>query len=248
MTSPLKNVCALWAEEIDLCSPCDSGYNFQADRIDDALALASDLLFELSGRQFPGSCQDRVRPICGACGCLSIREREARAFENRVWLGNDPKVYLHSALTQVDEVVIDGEVVDPDNYRIDAHRWLVRTDGERWPCNGSLVNADSYFEVTFTYGVDPPIAGVRAASRLACELALACDPETTGECSLPQRVVSVVREGLSFELIDPQEFLDKGKTGLYEVDLFLATYNPHGHRRPPGVYSPDMQGTRRVGT
>ena len=42
------------------------------------------------------------------------------------------------------------------------------------------------------------------------------------------------------------DFLKLGKTGLYFVDLFIGTYNPHGTRRKPIVWSPDRGRPRRL--
>jgi hypothetical protein len=41
------------------------------------------------------------------------------------------------------------------------------------------------------------------------------------------------------------EYLANGYTGLYEVDMFLAAYNPSKSRRRARVWSPDMDYTRR---
>ena len=105
------------------------------------------------------------------------------------------------------------------------------------------------FSVDFDYGFAPPPAGVRAAADLACQLALSCDPATVGECKLPQRVTSITRQGVSMVVLDPFDFLEEGRTGVYTVDLFLKTYNPTRNRRPPAVWSPDIgRRTRRIDT
>ncbi|HEX8321639.1 hypothetical protein [Longimicrobium sp.] len=60
-----------------------------------------------------------------------------------------------------------------------------------------------------------------------------------GECQLPDRVTSLTREGISMELITPQDYLDKGRTGLPTVDAWLSQINPKRALRPSGVYTPD---------
>jgi hypothetical protein len=137
-----------------------------------------------------------------------------------------------------------------NDYRIDDYRYLVRTDGEAWPCCQDLladpVNDDNTFSVSYTYGSAPPAAGVLAAADLACELAKSCAGQ---ECTLPSRVQSITRQGMSMVLLDPFDFLERGKVGIYTVDLFLRAYNPSGLRRPSRVLSPDIgQRARRVGT
>ena len=41
-------------------------------------------------------------------------------------------------------------------------------------------------------------------------------------------------------LLDPMQFLDQGKTGLYLVDEAIRAVNPHGLRRRPSVINPDF--------
>src|SRR3990167_2068070 len=66
MSSPCVSSCSVWASADDVCEPC-SGYSFPAGLLDDMLAVASDILFELSGKRFPGSCSDIVRPCGQSC-------------------------------------------------------------------------------------------------------------------------------------------------------------------------------------
>jgi hypothetical protein len=82
-----------------------------------------------------------------------------------------------------------------------------------------------------------------AARTLAIEFAkLWSDDET---CALPQRVTSVSRQGVSFTILDQQDFIQELRTGLYAVDLFLKTVNPDGARRKTKVYSVDTPRARR---
>ena len=71
---------------------------------------------------------------------------------------------------------------------------------------------------------------------------------TSARC--PQRVTQVSRQGMSWTLLDPQDFLDKGRTGIYQVDLFLSTVNPRRRRLRSRVFSPDVPRgkTRRAAT
>jgi hypothetical protein len=59
------------------------------------------------------------------------------------------------------------------------------------------------------------------------------------ECALPDRTTSVTREGVGIELLTPQDYLDRGRTGLPQVDEWLAQVNPKRALRPSGVYTPD---------
>lgn len=41
-------------------------------------------------------------------------------------------------------------------------------------------------------------------------------------CALPERITSVTRQGVSWTVLDPQDFLNKGYTGMSRVDHWLA--------------------------
>lgn len=41
-------------------------------------------------------------------------------------------------------------------------------------------------------------------------------------CELPQRVTSVSRQGVSWSFVDPMDFLDKGLTGIGQVDTWVS--------------------------
>lgn len=100
-------------------------------------------------------------------------------------------------------------------------------------------------EVTYSYGVQPPVAGQRAAAVLANEFLKAFSG--SAECALPDRVTSVSRQGVSYTVLDPQEFIRDGRTGIYEIDLFLQAANPARANKRPKVFSPDIpRGERAV--
>jgi hypothetical protein len=120
---------------------------------------------------------------------------------------------------------------------------LPDADGVRkgWPCCQDLAlpaTEPGTFEVAFFYGQEPPKAGKHAAAVLACELALACDG--SDECRLPKRLQSITRQGVTAVVLDAFDFLNRRRTGLIEVDSFLAAYNPHGLTRRASVINPDL--------
>ena len=122
-----------------------------------------------------------------------------------------------------------------------------------WPCCQRLDLADSEDEtwaVSYSYGVDPPIGGIRAAAALGCQLALAFEPETIGTCRLPQRVTSLSRQGVTMAVLDPLELFADGKTGLAEVDLWVASVMLGAARRRAVVRVPGQprRGIRRIAT
>ena len=84
----------------------------------------------------------------------------------------------------------------------------------------------------------PPKAGVLAATTLANELLILMgEGGNPNQCRIPERVRSVSREGLSFDMIDPQDFMDDGRTGIWEIDLFIRTANPSRAKKQPRLLS-----------
>lgn len=234
-------LCEPWASTADLCSPCDD-YSADAGYLETMLQAASEILHVLSGRQFPGVCEDLIRPRYG-CGCL-YRNASCSHTRRELALPQTPVV-------EVLEVVVDGvTLTEGTHYKLLDRRSLRRIDDESWPAVQDLDLPDTEedtWSVRYTFGLGPPASGVLAAATLACELAKACQPEEFGdsECKLPERVTSITREGVSMIVLDPFAFLEKGRTGLYEVDLFLSAVNPQGARRRARAFSPDTIGKAR---
>jgi len=218
MSAPCVSACSPWTDEALGCSDLDPAIT------DQAIAAASDILFTLSGRQFPGTC----RAIILVCGteCRRCCYKGASVIS----LPEFPVV-------EINEVRIDGVAVDATKYRVDDYRLLVRIDGEGWPHRGFNATSPEAVEIDFAYGVSPPPAGVFAASKLAGELAKSC---VGAECALPARVTSISRQGLDAVALDPFEFFADGRVGIFEVDAFLTAFNPKRIQRASTVYSSDL--------
>jgi hypothetical protein len=150
-------------------------------------------------------------------------------------------------VTAIQQVLIDGQVVDPATYRLDGNRYLVRLvdpdsgDQLHWPAcqnmaRDSLIDAGTW-EVTYEYGSPPPALGVMAAAELAVQFYYA----STGNaaCKLPSGVTKIVRQGITIERLVPM-FVKGQRTGLVLPDAFLAGVNPNGLRRRPAVMSPGV--------
>jgi hypothetical protein len=158
-------------------------------------------------------------------------------------------------VTQILLVKIDGVVIPPNEYYLQDYRKLIRsrvsasaTPTERWgwPVCQLLDLPDTEvgtFSVEYMYGVPPPTSGVMAATVLGAQLALNA---SSAPNSLPTRITSISRQGVSMMVVDVMDFLKDGLTGLYEVDLFLRTVNPSGMKRKAIVFSPDMGAPKRM--
>src|SRR5690606_39711992 len=64
----------------------------------------------------------------------------------------------------------------------------------------------------------PPGAD-RAARRLAEEYVKCSQGQA---CSLPERITSITRQGASWTLLDPQDFLESGLMGIGPLDHWLS--------------------------
>lgn len=153
-------------------------------------------------------------------------------------------VRLPGPVADIVEVTVGGQVLDPEAYRVDNRQMLVRDDGGRWPaCQDMSVPEDApgAWTVTYTWGVPVPSHGQLAAGVLACEMAKARLGDQ--DCLLPQRLQTVVREGITVDVMDPFEGLEDGKTGIWFIDSWVGSM-----RQPPqrsSVYLPGRShGTR----
>ncbi len=147
----------------------------------------------------------------------------------RIKLRGRPIIKIHSIRNK------HGAVINPSQYYLVDHSTIHITAGTPWtPCNT---------EVTYEYGAAVPMAGKMAARTLAMEFAKLWAGDD--DCQLPQRITSVSRQGVSFTILDNQEFIEELRTGLYAVDLFLKTANPDNARRKSKVFSPDQPRARR---
>ena len=261
--------CSAWTtgEMVDSCCSADVGSDLTV--YDDMITAASELLFDLSGRRYAGSCQKTVRPCQTKAGCgtqvLSRGHVINWSGSGWMWDGQSScgcrpldRVLISGHVTSVVEVKIDGAVVDADTYRLDDNRWLVRMNdpdtGEAltWPSCQNLAREDTEdgtFAVTVLHGVAPPMAGRLAAAQLACEIYKGC---AGAECALPQGTTRVARQGIVIERLAFSAWgLQDGiwRTGLTLVDAFLNAENPHRLTRVPVVWSPasHLQYARKVG-
>lgn len=252
--------CDLWVGPVDVfdCKPASStetaarDYAFAAD----CAAAASRILFTLSNRRYPGICKETVRPCrrsrwnptpagwhssWGSCGCDSPTGCACSGVDEIRLGGRYP-------ILGIQRIRIDGTTLAASAYDVHDHNYLVRLDGDSWPGSQDLSNDPASdpetFDVTYFYGRTVPEEGVLAAKRLASELYSTC---TGGPCGLPKRVQNITRQDVSMSFIDPMEFLDQGRTGLYEVDLFLAA-EEHGRRNlgtvvaTPGLLAQNRRG------
>lgn len=235
--------CAPWATEADMPSPCDA--SLDSDVLTLWRQVASDILFNLTGRRWPGECTRIDRPCRGGCFAGRSSPWPFRDAERRCGCTSLSRVRLTGTPVATDgivEVLVDGEVVDPAEYMVQNGRHLVglrQADGilRRWPnCQYEELPTTEVgtWSVEYHYGTAPPLGGVRAAGQLGCQLALSTNPQAVadGRCRLPKRVTTITRQGVTLAVLDTFALFKDGLTGLSEVDLWISSirYGDKGRR------------------
>lgn len=263
MTAPTVGPCSSWITEDDVTSCCAGLADPpKPEQFATAITFATNILYRLSGRQFPGECERTLRPCSGnSCGCgvtgldsgWSWFWWDPNVSAWSAWLPfaydrfplcggcnggvcDPPSVTLPAPVVDVTEVVINGEVLDPSAYAVVNYRELVRLDGNDWPTENDLSassavgGAANTWQVSYTYGRGPGDDGKAACALLACQIAqYLCNGD--GSCLLNDRVRQIVREGVTFSLEDLERLLDRGRTGVRLVDMWIESVNPNQNQR-----------------
>lgn len=217
------------------------------------LLFASEVLWMLSGRQWSGQgCEETavLRSVnatpgrgdwpyhrsWGSCECwLTGTWMDGYLWPAALYPGVHIAMPMavrlpRNKISAVTSVVINGEPFT--DFELDRTGWLRRTDGQGWAvCDDSTA-------ITYQFGTPPPMGAVEAVVQMAIEFAKAL--YDIAGCKLPNRVTTVSREGVTMTVIDPQTFLDKGRTGLYLVDLWLGAVNPQSRPQQATIWSPDV--------
>lgn len=191
----------------------------------DAIQVASNVLYRLSGFQYAGA-----RDVVIRVGSEYVKE-----YGTVIDFGE--------TINSVASIYIDELLLEPEAYRIDSRRFIRRIDSFSWPCDWTVQEGLNYtpqqFLVTANLGDAPPVEGRRAAGVFAGEIykMYRGDP-----CKLPDRVQTTTRQGVSMTRINPNDFLDGWRTGIVSIDMFLAVHNP-GKRRVPytGIVDPERR-------
>lgn len=241
----------LWITPEELGIYADTEFAYEAAQ------AASYLMWSLSGRKYSGTTTVTERYVCATLSYRygpSIRNNKAELVlgdiynipytdmdsytavttdglspQSRLRLRGRPITKIHTIRNR------SGVVVDPSSYYLVDHSTIQAVSGAKWtPCD---------IEVTYSYGTEPPTLGRLAARTLAFEFCKLWNGDD--DCMLPQRVTSVSRQGVSYTILDSQEFIDDLRTGLYVVDMFLKSVNPDKARAKARVFTPDVPRGRR---
>lgn len=247
---------------------CDPKWaNYEPSVQQRALSIATEVLWAFTGHRF-GLCPVTIRPCrqpirCGWSAWASygwVPYQSGGVLQPYVGIdgywrngcggcgmecGCNTRcvIRLSGPIHAVTQVMTQGAVV-PDTawvvYNGGTVPLLVRTDGQCWMHCQEMdkPNDDANaLAVTYLKGIPVPNTGRAAVGVLAAEIAKAC---IGSPCRLPTRVSQVVREGMTLSYIDPLSLYEKGRTGIPEVDMWIAAVNPHGVVRPGAIFTPDI--------
>ncbi|MEU9576313.1 hypothetical protein [Streptomyces chilikensis] len=257
----------------DVCEPwpirpcCDIPEDMSEEDVAFWQMAASQLLFRLSGRRWGPSCPITIRPCGKSCidGLITSGSWSAPhmvpyidtggAWRN--WMGCGCKsscsctqlceLRLIGPVHDVVEVLVDGEVLAPEAYRVDAPNVLVRVDGGCWDaCQDLQAPPTEVGTAAVTYRVGLPLdeAAIAAVSALFCHLLTTCG--SSCGCGVNrQGVTKLSRQGVTLDM-DPAALLEGPLTGIGDVDRWIMSVNPYGLAAPARVASPDQRLPRRV--
>lgn len=253
-------ICAPWADVADVsCTTLDPA------AVEEALWLASEILYNLTGGVWPGECEETIRPVAKAwcAGRVGLYPFVGVDGAWSTWSGPGwnpspaDQDWSHSSrwlseirlpstpVVSITEVRLDGAVLLADRYRIANRRSLVMTPqpGDQW--QGWPAFQDDHlddtepgtFSVKYKYGFGPPRAGAIMAARYGCQIALS----GTAECKLPERVQTISRQGVSMTVLDPLDFIQNGQVGLPIVDNWVGSVWARRKRRRSTVTALDRR-------
>ena len=239
--------------------PSDLGTTYSdSPYADDACQMASNVLWAMSGRKYSGITTVTERYITsldafryggvssktffptlinGSVENVPVEDWRDSAYQSdgssslsRIKLRGKPVQEIHLVRS-----IYTGTIIEPDTYYVAEHASIIAYKGTPWP-PGNL-------EITYTYGMKPPVAGRQAARVFATELINLWEGN---DCALPDRITSISRQGVSYTVLDNQDFLDNMRIGIYSIDLFLKTANPAKALAPSRVFSVDAPRARRA--
>lgn len=247
--TPAWSMCDDWITDSQLldCGACEQDLtSVPEEHRALGITLASQVLFELTGRRWPGRCTTEderpcVRHYVGCCDCGST---------TAVRLSNGP---VHAdSLT----VTVDGVVLDTSEYALARNRYLIGMaqpgGGIRrtFPCCQDLgrpLGELDTWSVTYDWGHLPPSGSVLPTVMLARDYANACGSGgSCAACSIPDDVISLVRQGLSMSLPDPRALASEGWTGVGLTDAWLASLRYGASRRRATATRPGMRHSQQI--
>jgi len=247
---PSSVTCSDWItdDQLTSCAACEQDMtSIPAEFRALGITLATQVLYELTGRRWPGRCvitdeRPCERHLVGCCTC-----------------GNTTAVRLSNGPVDPESVVVevDGVTLDPSEYAIARTRWLIGMaqpgGGVRrwWPCCQDLgrpLGEVGTWAVSYETLKFPPSGSQIPTIMLARDYANACSSGSCAACSIPDDVISLVRQGVTMTMPDPRALASDGWTGVGITDAWLAALRYGASRRRATATRPGMRGAQKVTT
>jgi hypothetical protein len=213
----------------------------EIDTIADALQQASDTLSVLTGWAIHPA-MEITEDYLAAPEASSLRP-SFQPLRNVVSLGLVDETDTVSELDARAWSVFGGSVRFRASYRfldIGPGDAFTNWYGLRSFYFGCYPRTEEAIRLVYNTGSTMTASARAAVLSLAHELWLQVSGcSECGECRLPDRTTSVVREGISYTLSDPINPLSTGSAGLPDVDLFVRRVNPRQATRTAGLFTPD---------
>lgn len=211
---------------------------------------AVNRLWEWTNQRF-GPCEEIVRPCRKTCMGENLWAPPWAGFLNLTCglCGDDcsckavQQVRLPGPIYEPIEVLIDGESIPLEAFRVDNYELLVREDGGHFPiCQdvGAPLGYPGTWGVRYLLGEPVPAGGELVAGILACEYAKAVCGDSS--CRLPKRVSSIQRQGVVIGMLDNFTNLKEGFTGIFEIDDWIMSATKP--KRRAVISSPDVSPPR----
>lgn len=250
---PVLGPCSAWISGADVACCCGVDIDTVGPALFDTVALeASMVLYEISGRQFPGQCEQTVRPCRQPCGCWGQTSgigpwfwpTAAWGFAPGWWynesggrLGCGPMSRVKLAgypVTEILEVKIDGVVLPAldgngnPNYRLDEWQWLTRMDDPGPPV------VPRRWPACQNMSLDDTEAGTFAIS-----YSFGVDPPQIGKDAAAELACELYRACSSGRAcVVPTNAIKIQRQGVQiERDLLIAFLDP---KKPSGLIHLDM--------
>lgn len=283
MTTPRSGACAPWVSGQDVealalvkstAAPRIQAGDLTQEQFEalcaEAAAASSEILYELSGRIFPGECGPvTVRPVSRP---TDIDTRAWGATLSTVgWVASQgfasaygsfnpnvlahygslepPTIELPYPVLAIEQVKIDGIVIPANEYELRDFKSLVRMRVSRsavptarygWPTSQIMDLPDTE---PGTFSITYTFGNPPPPSGRLAARKLAeylALPQLGDTTKYPTRIKQIARQGVTAMVTDVMDLLEKKMLGIYECDAFLAAHNPHKLARQSAVWSPDL--------
>lgn len=241
--------CTPYVSHERLASCCDIGLDDEDDTLV-SRQIASSFLFYMLGQQFPGLCEQYIRPVWSCSPCGGGNAGYGLRHNGRTCGCSDrPTVSLSRwNVSSVDEVWLNGEVLDPAYYNVIDHNKAIvfREDSglplncQEWsnPAFPDLDEDGPYLNtwgIKLTTGIEAPEPVIQAAAELACHYRQMC----SGECVACDTGVGFLGGekpfAYGFNAVLPHVY-----TGINTVDWVIRTFNKNGsYKVKASVWSPE---------